>query len=84
VRGGVVLLGIGREADEMIGGVVGHRNGRLAEAERAGRSGKGERRDRGQEGDHETRHPPAIGPHPRTLEPRLDGGPGYTAGRARL
>ena len=42
VRRGVVDLGIGRKVDEVIGGVVGHRDGRPAEAEGARRSGDDE------------------------------------------
>jgi hypothetical protein len=64
VRRGVVLLGIGREADEVLGGVVGHRDGRLAEPEGAGGSGERERRDGGREDDEQARHPPCHRPDP--------------------
>ena len=84
VRGGVVDLGIGRDVDEVIGGIVGHRPQRMAEAERAGRRGHDQRRDRGGEKDERATHEPSDRPPRRALDPRLDGRPGYTAGRARL
>jgi hypothetical protein len=68
-RGGLVDLGIGRDVDKVIGGVVGHRPQRMTQAERTGRRSRDERPDHGGEEDE---------------DPRLVGRPGYTAGRARL
>jgi hypothetical protein len=54
VRRGVVALGVGREVDQVVGGVVGHRDGRPPEARGARRSGGDEQRE--ERGDERERN----------------------------